>query len=339
MRAVLNALGLVLVLSDPCAAQFFAPLPQPIKAAEVRREDFRKAFVRQLSQAEKSQLAGSSLPATTLASKRDGFCAQFTDENQACLSALAQADVAPFASSHVPRITAQPLSFGLPFTHSRDALSDYMRKSNTSEGLSVFSQFAANISDEEAFIVTNVVRGLTGRAIFSADYAAVVTKSDEADAAKRDVVESDKSTLIRMVNNGGTLVGRFYGPMFAESGTTISSTGGLSLGAGVIGPIGETDKLHSVGSIVGELAGSVAIRDLAGTAQQTAALLLGVRGGYARSDARLIADNSDKGIGFAQFAIGLRKNGEMSLSILITQTKKNFSDLLPKLQVNFAAIR
>jgi hypothetical protein len=280
------------------------------------------------------------MPSDTFDKKRTAFCSEFeADEQQPCVNALRMGDVEAFASSQVPRTTAVSLKFRPPFMHSRDALSHYMRQSNASEGLSVFSQFAANISDNEAFVITNVVRGLAGRAIFSTDYAAVVTKSSEADSAKRNVVESDKSTLIRMVNNGGTLVARLYGPMFAQAGSTMSSTGGISLGGGVIGPIGEADKLHGVGSIIGELAASIAIEDLTGSAQQTAALLFGLRGGFARSDAALISTHNDKGIGFGQLAIGLRKNGEMSLSILLTQTQSKFSDLLPRIQVNFAALR
>jgi hypothetical protein len=44
-------------------------------------------------------------------------------------------------------------------------------------------------------------------------------------------------------------------------------------------------------------------------------------------------------VGYGQIAIGLRRNGDLSLSVLLTQAEKGFRDTVPKLVVNFSAIR
>jgi hypothetical protein len=224
---------------------------------------------------------------------------------------------------------------------SRPALARYMSRSGASEAFTFASQFSANVSDDEAYVVSNVVRGLTGRAIFSADYAAVVTRSDEENPAKRDTLENDKANLLRAVNNGGTLVGRFTVPFYARSGATGSSALGVTVSGGILGPVGQSDESKRTSSFSGavEGLGSLAIRNLSGNAEQTAELILGVRTGYTRAGRALSAASGFRDIGFIQSVIGLRQNGTMTVSALVTVVNHEFDKSLPKLVLNFSALR
>lgn len=335
--------ALVLVFSIPISnadAQFIAPLPQPLSQSDVRLEDYRTGFVASLSKKETTDLVQKSLSAEDFEKKRADYCGRLPEaERQACGKGLTVDAVVPYALGSEKPITDVILSPSFPFTHSRAALANYMMRSNTNTGLSVLTQFAANVSDDEMFVVSNVVRGLAGRSIFSLDHAAVVAKAEAENQEKRKELESDKSTLIRMVNNGGTLVGKFYAPIFAESGATVSSTAGLQIGAGLIGALGQTETLHAAGTAVLEYQGSLAIRDIAGSGQQAAELLIGTRLGYSRSDAPLLQSGGPRGVRFGQLGVGLRRNGELALSVLISKTESQYRKLVPQLQVNFSAVR
>lgn len=340
MRSELVVSSLFVISTTVSQAQFIAPLPQPLTSRDVQREDHREAFIGSLPTAEKDSLVTKTLSSESFEKRRNEFCGEFPERiGVACVDALGSQEAAAVADSSSP-ITRFHLRPRLPFTHSRAQLASYLIRSRASTGLSVFSQFAANVSDNEALVVSNVIRGLAGRAIFSVDYAAVVTKAEGENQREREDLATDKSTIIRMVNNGGTLVGRFYAPVFVTSGETVSSTGGVHLGGGLIGSVGRTETLHAAGSAVGELVSSISITDLGGPEKQTAELIVGTRLGYSRSDAPLIHAGRERGVGFGQFAIGLRRNGELSLSVLVTKTTQSqFQKLVPRLQVNLSALR
>ena len=132
--------------------------------------------------------------------------------------------------------------------------------------------------------------------------------ADEETPEEREEAEDDKAMLLRMINNGGTLVGRFQAPIHAWSGASVSSASAISFGGGVIGPLGQTDRLNAAGSVVGEFMSAIPIRDLDGSEEQTAELVIGARAGYSRSDAPLLTDGADRGVGYGQIAIGLRRS-------------------------------
>ena len=342
MRTCARTVLCVAVFAAPASAQFSVPLPRPRGGEEVRRQDYRRLFSAQLSKpARDSLLAGRTL--NSLDTARANFCTRtLTDEGhrKECLETLTEETVRQWADGRGPRLTRVILPVRLPFRHSRAALANALRAAGVTEGLTAFARFAANISDDEAYVVTNVIRGLTGRAVFAVDYAAVVAKAaDEETPEEREEAEDDKATLLRMINNGGTLVGRFAAPIHAWSGASVSRASAISFAGGVIGPLGQTDQLDAAGSVVGEFMSAVPIRALDGGEEQTAELVIGARAGYSRSDGPLLTDGSDKDVGYGQVAIGLRRNGDLSLSVLITQTEKDFRKVVPRLVVNFSAIR
>lgn len=345
MRSLATLALVLMILPHELNAQFGIPLPQPLDAKTVRAEDFLRLFGQRVDSSTRVAVtSGASDREARLAAAAVGFCESIKRSDAdaaACRETLTLTAVEPYAAGDNPKATRVLLAPRQPFGHSRAAVAEYMRQSGASTGLALLSQFAANVSDKEAYVVTNVVRGLAGRAFFSADYAAVVTKAGEetTDEAKREEIENDKANILRMVNNGGTLVGNVRAPIHAIAGTTVSSTSAISFSSGLIGPLGDTDRLNAAGSIVGEAMSSIAIRDIGGSSEQTAELLLGGRLGYSLSDGPLRAGGGPRDVSYGQLGIGLRQNGSLSLSILVTKTNHDFDNLMPRLLVNFTAIR
>lgn len=222
---------------------------------------------------------------------------------------------------------------------SRPLLAGYMHAAGADGGLSLASDVSSNVSTDAAYVVSNIVRGLTGRMLFSADYALVVARDSSSDTTKRKTIESDRATLIRAINNGGTLVGRFAVPLYAFTGATGSLVTGVTLGGGMIGPVDDAhaSDRHAAGSTSAEAGGVVAIRSLSGDATQTAELILRGRVGYMLSDFPLQVAGGFRDVSYFQGLVGIRQNGNLSVSALVTVPNHGFGALVPRLVLNFAA--
>jgi hypothetical protein len=354
--AVFAVLALV-VPSGQGHAQFNVPLPKPIPAEQVFREDMQMLFhgflfpgiepYRERADSLRGRAAAAlAEPAAAIALESDArrFCtARFREPNAQCLVALEPDSILErFGEGG----TGRPLSrtyvkSWIPFFFtSRPYVAEYLRQSGGGDAFAVASQFAANVGENEAYLVSTVARGLVGRGIFSADQALVVARSGDPDPAKREAIESDKANALRAVNNGGTLVARYTMPMYARAGSTAASAVGLSVSAGVLGPI-SGDGNERTGSASTALEGLVAfpLRDLGGNSGVLAELMVGFRGGYTDSGRSLRMSGGAQDVTFGQMIIGLRQNGTMSVSALVTVANHGINDLVPRLVVNFAARR
>lgn len=346
------ALSLTPLFASVAGAQFSVPLPKPQDQVSVRLENLRLGFIAERgddgnylrkTQDIRTDVQGS--PSAAFVARTKAFCARWKATELECSAALDADSLRAFLrddASGVRPLRKVYFRSAIPmFGYNRGELGAYMQQSGASESLAFASQFAANVSENEAYVLSNIVRGLAGRVIVSADYALVVVRSDTNNAAKRDTVEGDRANLLRAVNNGGTLVARFTAPMFASSGANFSNAAGITLSGGFIGPLAQADAMlrHAAVSGVGEWLGSLAIRSLTGDATPTAELIIGSRVGYTLSDAPLRLKGGPKDIAYGQAVIGLRQNGSMSVSALITVSNNKFNDLLPRVVLNFSAIR
>lgn len=352
----MKVLALAVLTSVACAslaqAQFAIPLPKPVDPDLVRIENLRLAFLAERTDdgqyrrsTDQLRLDATNLSDADFAKATEAFCSRLKVSKNNCDIALARDSMKAYlqsSGSGVRRLRVVHLKSRFPTTgYNRGELGSYMRESGAKESFSFASQFAANITDKEAYVVSNVVRGITGRFIFSTDYALVVTKSDSTNPAKRDTIEGDRANLLRAINNGGTVVARFIAPMYAHSGSNFTTAAGLTFSGGLIGPIGQTSehKQRAAISGVGEWLGALAIRNLSGDGKLEAELVMGVRSGYTISDAPLRIGGDHKSVRFAQAVLGLRQNGNMSLSALFTVANNQFNDLVPRAVLNFSAVR
>lgn len=374
----LIVLVLLAVAAPNAHAQFTMPVPSAFDATRVRAEDFQMQFLFDyyrvplisrnlwIRNARRDSLRATvkriddglkanpvdTKPQDEFKAAADAFCEsqRATDGKpfklEECKAALSIATIrSRFGFGPPPGDVERPLRetyfVGLPLLVTRSQLARFMRESGAGNSFTFANQFAANVSDDEAYVVTNIVRGLAGRSIFSADYAAVVTKSDEDSAVVRDTIESDKANLLRAVNNGGTLVARFAFPMMARTGGSVQWATGITVGAGVIGPVAEDDdsRRNGVYSSAAELVTAMPIRSMTGDNEQTAELVFGLRGGYTRSDGTLKVGGGYKDVGFGQAVIGIKQNSNITVSALVTLANHDFQSLVPKLTLNLSALR
>jgi len=332
-------------------AQFNVPLPQTASSSEVRREDIQILFVtyqhgKNLGDKKDSVRSQIDLANRTPALRNTwnqrvtSFCEDIYSGPPAICMAALQTDSLDKrlgrSGEHEPTLTKVHIA-GFP---TRPVLANYMQGSGISDAFTFASQFSANISEKEAYIVSNIIRGLTGKFIFSADYAVVVAKSEEESAARRDTIESDKANALRAINNGGTLVGRFTVPFLARSGTTGSHAFGLAGAGGLIGPIADSDETKRKGVLSGAIEGlgALAIRSLTGDSEQKAELIYGARFGHTHAFGPIVSASGRRTVTFGQAVIGLRQNGTITVSGLVTVANHGFDELVPKLVLNFVAL-
>lgn len=342
--------------STPATAQFSVVLPQPVKAEEVAREDLQMLFMRWHMKGFEYKERTDSLRKLLNVAKADpgnpapladlakAFCeGRPVSERANCAAALTvEALYNRFASGTNGR--GRPLGTTLinskiPFWYtSRSEIGEYLRLSGGQDAFSIAPQFSANVGENEAYVVTSIVRGVIGRGIFAADQAVVVTRSSEADTIKRAIVEDDRANALRAINNGGTLVGRYTVPLFARAGATLTSAVGLTASAGVLGPIsGGSDQRTGVASGAFEAIGGFPVRDPNGGSSVLADLIIGARVGHTYAGRPIISSDSSRHVTFGQLMVGLRQNGNLSVSVLATFANNGFNKQVPRLAVNFAA--
>jgi hypothetical protein len=240
-----------------------------------------------------------------------------------------------------PRETKVHLPFRFPGFHGKGAISAYLKDNADSTGFRIFGSFAANVAEDQAFVTTQVISGLAGRALFSIGYASVVVK-EKGDSTKavRQTIEDSRATVLRMINNGGTLSARWLLPVHAQSGPTFQSISSVYATVGLIGPIGNGDSLRFAGSVTAELSTALSIRDLTEAASLLGELIMSGRIGYAWSESALLPGTKKRGLPYAQLAVGLRQGGSVGLSALVTWAMdKAYRPYTPRLTVSFTAVR
>jgi hypothetical protein len=342
MWRVLAVLGnIALALPTLAEAQFVTPLPKPSETGRLAIGRFQHLFDRALPDSVRDSIAAGVLSEMQVQSLRDSFCQGLARDSTACRKAIDPSRIVDRGKTGPISQAAPVLPFRFPGFHRRYDVEDYLKTTTSDQGLSLFSRFAANMSDDEAYVTSDLISGLVDRVMFAVNYAAVVVRSDSGDSdAEQRVIESQKATVLRMINNGGTLTGRLQVPLHATTGPTFQHASSVYLTAGAIGPAGNVDSLNVSGSLVIEAAGGFAVREFAESAEELGQVVAAARVGYALSESEFLAGTGDQGFGFVQVAFGLVQKGAISLSALITWTLEDLYDpFAPKLVVNFAAIR
>lgn len=323
-------------------AQFATLVPSARPREEVQSDELRQRFIRfvrdGLSPEEKRTFERGGLRLANIDDIKSRFCSALrAAERPLCERDVAAPEVVS-RSSLRGEINRAVLLLDFPLAHDRGEVAEYLRALNDSAGASLFSQFSSSVSDKEAFVSTNIISGLAGRVIISINYAAVVVKSDSADTTARKAIESNTSTIMRMVNNGGTLSARLLMPIHATSHATFSSASSLYLTAGMVGPLTTSDSAGLGLSAVGEYMSRISLRDPIQYSSQLGDIVLGARVGIGFSGEGL-TDQKRKTIVFGQIATGLIQNNKMSLSVLVSMVPKRYKEYMPSLQVNLSAIR
>lgn len=342
-----HALLILLLVLAPATlwAQFATPIPLPYPDSLIRNDDYRLDF-REWLRAERPDVVAEETDDQERGRLIDAYCAEreilrvgSTPECRTVLSALGEALISVTNPARIPQ--REVLGFRpIPFTQHRPGVARYLRSSGVASGLTPLSRFSSGISDDNAFLITEIVSGLIGRATFAVQYAAVVAKADVDSApSARRALEGKRANALRLINNGGTVTGRVLFPVFATRGTNMQAAGSTYIVAGILGAISEQDSLRLSGAMVAEVTGAINIRDVAGPLVAKAHLMVAARAGvtYAERDP---LGRSRKGIPFGQLGIGLRQGDSIGLSVLLSIVADGaVQDLVPRMIVNFSALR
>jgi hypothetical protein len=325
------------------SAQFVTPIPRPPSDTVIRVERNQALFYRSLPDSTQDSLRRKTLSTTRIGELSESFCLRQADlEAQAqCRASLNTDTILANTSLKTQSQTKVLLPFRAPLTHDRWALEKYLNSAAGPDGFALFSRFAANVSDDEAYVTSDIITGLAGRVMFAINYAAVVVKDETGDTeAAQRAIENQKANIIRRINNGGTMSARLQLPLFALAGTTGQTASSVYSTFGLVGPTGNTDSLRFAGSVVGELVTARTIREFGEAAGILGQVILGGRIGFAYSEAELLRATRDKGFPFAQLLFGLLQNDKISLSLLYTYPfEERYRGFAPKLTANFAAVR
>jgi hypothetical protein len=343
MRSIILLLAIVAVAKPTrLTGQFFTPLPAPTEAKEIEQEDYfygLTGYLRGLHHDSK-YLRGKKAEAEKYVQE---YCESKPEVKADCTKVLV-VDSIVARGSLPPPFHRNSLAFAWPWANhdsrNHEYLVEYLRASNATTSLSVFNQFAANVSSKTAYVTTDVISGLAIGTLISIQYAAVVVKDTNQVPDRRQAVEDNTATAMRMVNNGGTVTARILYPFWSNGGTSVQQAVSFYGTAGVIGPTGNADSLRFAGSTVLELMNGIAIRSLTGADVQ-GELIIGLRAGLGFSEDELIPNTGRKKLPFAQLGIGLRQSGRLGLSLLYTYLGNNtvFRPFYPKFLVNFSALR
>ncbi|MGH7673782.1 MAG: hypothetical protein ACREMV_00805 [Gemmatimonadales bacterium] len=211
-----------------------------------------------------------------------------------------------------------------------------------SKGLRVFSAFTANVSDEEILVMTDVVSGAVGVFPFGITHATVVSKAGREDTLADTVVQRATERVLQLLNNGGTLTARVQYPVLALGGTNIKHSASTYLQAGLLGPLGDRERIKgSVAGVVEYMVG-FGIRRPDSSAALVGELILGGRAGFANTLGGPIDPgvNSDRGFRFYQLAFGLQQSGALRLSVLYSHILSRASNrFVPEVVLNFSVPR
>jgi hypothetical protein len=324
------------------SAQFVTPIPIPSGADRFEIGRYQHMFDRTLPKRQRDSIEARTMPLERIAALRDTLCRRHAPEKlQQCTDAIQPARLRDSKKTSPASQAVVVIPPRFPGLHRRYDVEHYFRTTQADGRFALFSRFAANVSDDEAYVTSDIISGLVDRVIFAVNYATVLIRSDSATTeSEQRAIESQTATVIRMINNGGTLTGRFQVPVHATTGPTFQHASSVYVTGGAIGPAGNVDSLNFAATAVLEFSTGLAIREIASSAGILGQLVAGGRLGYAFSDSELLRGTGDQSFPFAQFAIGLIQNGSIGLSALLTWPLDGlYEDFAPRLVVNFAAIR
>ncbi|MGH7460075.1 MAG: hypothetical protein ACREMA_03480 [Longimicrobiales bacterium] len=202
--------------------------------------------------------------------------------------------------------------------------------------LRLLSKFAANVREDQIFVLTDVISGVVGIFPFAISSASIVTKDDSAS------VPGLTSELTRLMNNGGSIAARLGAPLFASIGTNVRTAFSLYTQGGLLGDLSQTDSLNASGAFVLEGIGGFAIRKPDGHAEYLGDVLIGARLARAWRDAPFGPAPIDmKSFGYMQLVVGLTQGeGRLGVSVLITRAfNKDLDGRIHRMVVNLSAIR
>jgi hypothetical protein len=351
MRTSNVVLALLALVAPVAEAQFVVPLPRSIDGND---PGFRASRIRNDFSV---YLQDHNTPLTDAAIREahDTFCRDVVearvreDEAQAndpklCRESVTVDDVLDSAGE---RIHADPYRRWLlkGFARPREDLLPLYDSAGAGD-FSALNRFSTNVTDDKMFLVTEMFSGLVGQFIVAVTHAAVVTtadgkkaQSDTVAITELNAIEDNTATITRLVNNGGTMSVRVQAPFLVGGGANIQQAASLYLQTGVIGPLGNTDSLRASAALVLEYMAAFAARKPNRSYESVGDLLIGLRGGRIQSEDELMPSSRHNGMWFLQGAFGIRKGTSVTASLLVTFVEKRYRDFVPKLVINFSALR
>jgi hypothetical protein len=338
--------------NPPLSAQFFAPIPKAASGRQLQVEEILSGVRETLRDIYSAcELGGTqALEAArricrTGIEKRAAFSAEISRFCQGKYSAQPMVDSCTKLVNQDSILRERLLGLTIstwPIGHGRAGIA---RLYESAGDFGVLTGFAANLRDDQVFVLTDLVSGALGAFPFAATTALVVTKTDTAivasGTATPDTINGVRSRLVRLINNGGSISGRILAPIYVYRGPTISFSQSVYAQVGLLGPLSHTDSLQGSGAMVAEAMFSFAVRkpDTSGT--QVADLLVGMRLGEVWSESAIAAPVVNKReFGFFQLGVGLRTGEKLGISILLTEPLGSPSArrYVPRLMVNLSAI-
>lgn len=209
------------------------------------------------------------------------------------------------------------------------------------KGIGFFNNVSAGISDDDAFLTTSIVSGVTSRFHFSASLMQSLSNAESPDAAIPDTVFQDRqNTVQRLIYNGGSAAVRLLVPFGAEGGRHVQRSGGLYVQLGAVGDLTKQSDLRATVGVVAEHMLALAVRNPA-SSEKVGEFLLGLRGGVHwvpehTGILRGVAD-PEKVITFGQILVGLRQSESLDYAVVYTFAQKQFNTYIPAIQFRVKA--
>lgn len=351
MRTSSVVLALLAFAGPIAQAQFVVPLPRSIAGNDpgFRASRIRNDFSIYL------QDHDTPLTEASINDAHEAFCHDVVearvraDEAEAedpkiCRESVTVADVLDSTGN---RIHADPYRRWLlkGFARPREDLLPLYDSAGAGD-FSALSRFSTNVTTDKMFLLTEMFSGLVGQFIVAVTHAAVVTSADGKKAqddtvaiTELNAIEDNSATITRLVNNGGTVSVRVQAPFLVGGGANIQQAASLYLQTGVIGPLGNTDSLRASAALVLEYMAAFAARRPNRSYESAGDLLVGLRGGRIQSEDELIPSSRRNGMWFLQAAFGIRKGTTVTASLLVTFVENRYRDFIPRLVINFSALR
>lgn len=194
--------------------------------------------------------------------------------------------------------------------------------------------FASTLTDDNAYLSTDVLSGILGRIHFDLTLAQVVSTGEDGgeSAVQRDETRNATSNVMRLLGNGGSATIWLMMPVLATSGTFAQTTVATYAHGGALGPLGRSSDLVPDGGLGVEALTSMAIRHPASYDLQ-GELLVGARAGVDWVDGEIAPAASDRrSLPFLQATLGIRRGSSTLLSVLYTVVPSAHRDFVPRLQ-------
>lgn len=206
----------------------------------------------------------------------------------------------------------------------------------------LLSGFGANLGDDQAFVLSDLLTGAIGALPFALTTATIVSVNDTGSSkAQRDTLSSLASDLARAINNGGSVSARLVAPLVIYRGPTLSFSQSAYMQLGLLGPLTDTKQLNGSATFVTEAVLAAAVRKPA-SAEHIGDFLVGGRVGLAWKGASFSPGIVDRHhFYFAQVGIGFRKDDQLGLAALITfpLNAPDVTRYVPRLLVNLSSLR